>query len=251
MSKVFTFDRTLCVFFSVLALLHASIGMIGLWFQCHSHILMIPHQLWPFWANLDRCWTSSTSIEMIGLWFQCHSHTLMIRQQLWPFWANLDRRWMSSTSPERCSCDVVFTQHWAILEQSSCRTFRAYNMRKNCLRYANIISNLSNSDSRIIKSFSSLLHCFHRLLTCSGDQDEPRHLHLFGLPLNHWYHNWTCVLLILDSPNVTVNISNILAYLLLFFIWNLIQKSTLKTRPTFLSVKNKVTIQNGWYWQHI
>ena len=36
------------VLFSVLALLDASIGLIGLWFQCHCHIPMIRHQLWPF-----------------------------------------------------------------------------------------------------------------------------------------------------------------------------------------------------------
>ena len=56
---------------------------------------------------------------MIGLWFQCHSHTSMIRYQLWSFWANLDRCWTSSISPKRCSCNVVFAQNFAILEQSS------------------------------------------------------------------------------------------------------------------------------------
>ena len=54
-----------------------------------------------------------TSIGMILLWFQYHIP--MIRHLLWPFWANLDRRWTSSTSPERCPCDVVFAQNLAIL----------------------------------------------------------------------------------------------------------------------------------------
>ena len=44
------------------------------------------------------------SIGMIGLWFQYHRHTLRVRHQLWPFWANLDRRLTSSTSPEQCPC---------------------------------------------------------------------------------------------------------------------------------------------------
>ena len=35
-------------------------GGMGVWFKCHSHIPMIRHQLWPFWASLDRRWTSST-----------------------------------------------------------------------------------------------------------------------------------------------------------------------------------------------
>ena len=49
--------------FSVLDSLDASIGIIKLWFQCHSHTPIIRHQLWPIWANLDRHWTSSTSPE--------------------------------------------------------------------------------------------------------------------------------------------------------------------------------------------
>ena len=49
--------------FSILAFLNAFIGMIGLWFQCHSCTSMIRHKLWPFWAHLDRRWTLSTSPE--------------------------------------------------------------------------------------------------------------------------------------------------------------------------------------------
>ena len=41
------------VLFSVLALLDVSIGVIGLWLQCHSHAPMIRHHLWPLGANLD------------------------------------------------------------------------------------------------------------------------------------------------------------------------------------------------------
>ena len=51
-SKNFTFELNLP--FSVLALRNASIGIIGLWFQCLSRTLMIRHHLWPFWVNLDR-----------------------------------------------------------------------------------------------------------------------------------------------------------------------------------------------------
>ena len=51
--KSFTFD----MLFSVLALLDICIGMIGVWFQYHSHTPMIRHQLWPCLANLDRRWT--------------------------------------------------------------------------------------------------------------------------------------------------------------------------------------------------
>ena len=65
--------------------------------------------------------------------------------------------------------------------------------------------------------------------------------------LNRLYHNRTCVLLTVDSSNTTVNISNVLAYLNSFFTQNLKQFlwtifSNSKTRLTFLSVKNKLTI---------
>ena len=44
---------------------------------------------------------------------------VMIRHQLWAFWENLDRLWRSSTSPERCACGVVFAQNLVILKQTS------------------------------------------------------------------------------------------------------------------------------------
>ena len=70
------------------------------------------------------------------------------------------------------------------------------------------------------KSFSSLLQCLHRLLMCSGDQDEHLSLASSRPSLNRLYHNWTYVLLRVDSPNVTINISNVFAHLIAFFIQN-------------------------------
>ena len=61
------------------------------------------------------------------------------------------------------------------------------------------------------------------LLTCSGDQKEQRHCRLLGLPCFRLCDNWTCILLTVDSPNTTVNISNVLAHLISFFTQNLIQ----------------------------
>ena len=40
--------------------------------------------------------------------------TPMIRHQLWPFWTNLDRRCTSSTSLERCPCNLFFGQNLTI-----------------------------------------------------------------------------------------------------------------------------------------
>ena len=36
-----------------------------------------------------------------------HSHTPMVRHQLWLFWAYLDRRWSPSISPEWSSCKIT------------------------------------------------------------------------------------------------------------------------------------------------
>ena len=93
--------------------------------------------------------------------------------------------------------------------------------------------------------------------------DRPGRALTSGRPsLNRLYHNWTCVLLIVDLPNATVYISNILAHLISFLTQNLIMwlwwifsnnkkiEEHTKTRLNFLSVKNKQTIHNGWCCQH-
>ena len=68
------------------------------------------------WSNLlfSVLALPDVSIRMNGFWLQRHSHKLIIFHQLWPFWVNMDHRWTSSTSPERYSCNVVFAQNWAI-----------------------------------------------------------------------------------------------------------------------------------------
>ena len=64
------------------------------------------------------------------------------------------------------------------------------------------------------KLFSSLLQYFHRLLTCSGDKDKFCHYQDDRFSINRIYQNLTCVLLIADSPNVTITISNVLPHLI-------------------------------------
>ena len=121
-------------------------------------------------------------------------------------------------SMRRCFCSI-FNNFGPIL------AFHALNIRKNCLawaeRYANIISNLFNSDSTIIQSY--FLHCFNVFISCwraeaiSTTSSRPS--------LNRLYHNWTCVLLIVDFPNTTVNISNALAQNLIQFLWSIVSNS--------------------------
>ena len=90
------------------------------------------------------------------------------------------------------------------------------NIRKNCFewaeRYVNIISNLSF----IASMFSSVVDVLRWPVRASS-------LTSCRLSLSQLCHNWTCVLLIVDSPNVTVNISNVVAHLISFFTENLIQ----------------------------
>ena len=83
------------------------------------------------------------------------------------------------------------------------------------------------------KSFSLLLQCFHLLLTTII-------IDIFSPSLNRLYHKWTCVLLIVDSPNTAVNISHVLAQLISFFtqnwiqfLWSNFSKSTPKHDKTF------------------
>ena len=55
--------------------------------------------------------------------------------------------------------------------------------------------------------------------------DDNRSLSLisYRISLNRLYHNWTCVLLIVDSPNAIVNIADVLEHLIYFFTQNLVQ----------------------------
>ena len=132
------------------------------------------------------------SIGMIVLWFQYHSHTPMIRYQLWP----LEQIWIVVEHP----------QHLAWAEQ-----------------YANIISNHSYSNSLIIKNHFLTALMFSSVVDVPGGPGRASSLIFTRPSLDRLYHNWTCVLLIVDSPNATVNISNHLAHLISYFAQNLIQ----------------------------
>ena len=107
---------------------------------------------------------SRTRIDVIWLWFQCYSHIQMIRHQLWPFWVNLDCRWTSSTSPKQCPCYVVFAQN---LAKTSIKT--AWHEPNDLPKHHQ--QPLQYWFDDYPKSFSLLLQCFHRLLTCWGFQD--------------------------------------------------------------------------------
>ena len=62
------------------------------------------------------------------------------------------------------------------------------------------------------------------------------------------YHNWTCVLLIVDSPNATVNISNVFAHIISLFTQNLLVSlvhflNKKKTRRVHQSTTNLLICQ--------
>ena len=136
----------------------------------------IEHNL-HIWPNLT-CYSGGFDWDDWAL-VPMSGHTPMFRHQLWPFWANLDRRWTSPTSSERCPCDIVFAQNLAILEEPSLPHVSYLKYPSNCLawaeRYVNIISNFSNNDSMIIKII------FFTALICSSVFDvlgRPGLLHL-------------------------------------------------------------------------
>ena len=151
--------------------------------------------------------------------------------------------------------DTRFIKH-------SLKIFLAWTERCN-----NIISNLSNNDSTIIQKHFH--HCFNVFIGYWQARATRTSIIIdicSASSLNRLYRNWTCVLLIEDSPNAVVNISNVFEHLISVFctklnttflihffeyiVKNRIKEHT-KTRLTFLSVKNKLTIQNGWHYQHI
>ena len=74
----------------------------------------------------------------------------------------------------------------------------------------------SNSDATIIQNH--LLHSFNVFISCCrvvlGRKRCASSLTYSRPSLNQLYHNWTCVLLLMDSPNATVNISNAFAHLI-------------------------------------
>ena len=114
----------------------------------------------------------------------------------------------------------------------------------------------------MLKTSGKIASIFSSIVDVLGRPGQASSLTSSRPSLNRLYHNWTCVLLIVDSPNVTVNVTNVLAYFISFFTQNLIHFTLwsifshffgvrTKTRLNFLSVKNKLTLQNGGYCQHI
>ena len=140
--------------------------------------------------------------------------TVMGRYQLWPFWANLDRRWTSSTSPRRCPCHVVFAQNLAILEKSS---LSHVSCLKHSLQFAwhepNDMGISSATSLILIRRLSKIIFFavskFSSIVDVLGRLGRALSLTSSWSFLDRLYHNWTYVLLIVDSPNATVNISNV------------------------------------------
>ena len=79
-----------------------------------------------------------------------------------------------------------------------------------------VIRGLSKISFFIASMFSSVIDVFGRLERASSVKSS-------RLYLNRLYHNWICILLIVDPSNATVNISNVFAHLISFVTQNLIQ----------------------------
>lgn len=64
-----------------------------------------------------RCFFGRFNFVMSWLWLLCHCHASMICHLFWLFLWNPDRRWRIAI--EWCPGYVVFTQNFAILQQST------------------------------------------------------------------------------------------------------------------------------------
>ena len=139
-------------------------------------------------------------------------------------------------SSERCLCVVVFAQNFAILKQSSLP-------HVSCLKHPEKIAWHEPNDVWFDDYENNFLHYFNsdniKVVDVLGRPGQASSLTSSRPSLNWLYHNLTCVLFIGDSPNATGDV-----------IHNLIEEHT-KTRLNFLFFKNKLTIQNGGYCQHI
>lgn len=86
-----------------------------------------------------------------------------------------------------------------------------------------------------------MLQRFHRLLTRWCVQGGYRISQPFVKILYHVFAQ-------LDSPNATINISNTLHYLILFFTYKSIHINFWTAQPntSLYTLENKLQMQNGW-----
>ena len=118
------------------------------------------------------------------------------------FWIVVEHR---QQRPDRCPCDVVFAQNFAILEQSSLPqvSWIAWH-GPNDVPISSAISQIA------IRRLTKLIFFTASIFSSVVDALRRRGCH----SLNRLSYNWTCVLLMVDSPNVVVSISNLLAHLI-------------------------------------
>ena len=127
--------------------------------------------------------------------------------------ANRHRRWTPPISPKRCPCDVLFAKNSGIFAVAGF-------MHKTSVKIAWLKPNdMSTSTaisliviwwlSKIIFFIASM---FSSVVDVLGRSEWASSLTSSWPSLNRLYHNWTCILLIVDSR-----------HLILFFTQNLLQ----------------------------
>ena len=101
----------------------------------------------------------------------------------------------------------------------------------------------TSATSLIVIRCYHFLHCFNIYISCwHALVTRSWWWYLLGLPYNRLYQNWTCVLLIVHSPNATVNISNILPRTFNFIFY--IKLNTISLIHFFRIIKNRRAFQN-------
>ena len=129
--------------------------LVCFWFWCAFDVLLFEKMAFLY-----------ASIGMIGLWFEFHSHTPIIRHQLWPFWANLDRRNFGCVARSAVLlklnvanillfsfCEQKFVQHGPITIAIDCNGLSLLIFKEKCLNYAVGPKSAPNSDSFWVRRF--------------------------------------------------------------------------------------------------
>ena len=99
---------------------------------------MLEHLSWsdvPY-GNTQSVTLLGSTIVTIGLYFWCHSHIPMIRHHLWLFWANQENHWCHSTASQRYSSEGSSSQNeashaWNIRKTCMARANRYVNILSN------------------------------------------------------------------------------------------------------------------------
>ena len=152
----------------------------------------------------DRTWRAFFGLRSSG-GFHWHDWGLvspMIRRQLWTFWTNLDRRWTSSTSLEQYPYDVIFAQNFVTI--FAVARFMPKISVKIAWHESNYMATSSAISLIVIRRLPKIIFftasMFSLIIDVLGRLGRTSLMKSSRPSLNRLYHNSTFVLLIRKLP---------------------------------------------------